>query len=161
MAEKVDKLESSVSILTKKLDNLITKKPKLKRSVETRLLYPVLVTDLKTGESTEYSSGRSAADALGISPSIIRNRLSGKFTKAYKGIYEFKQSAETRLKKLVASPTIHPVLVTDLKTGEITKYPSVRSAAGALGISPSIIRNRLSGRITKAYKGIYEFKLAD
>ena len=100
LAEKVDKLESNISILTKKFDSLITKTP------------------------------------------------------------EFKQSAETRLKKLVSSPILHPVLVTDLKTGKSTKYPSSRRAADALGISPANIRNRLSGKITKAYKERYIFKLS-
>ena len=64
LAGKVDELESSISRLTKKFDNLITEKP------------------------------------------------------------EFKQSAETRLKKLVSSPTLYPVLIIGLKTGESIKYPS-------------------------------------
>ena len=63
-AGKVDELESSISRLTKKFDNLITEKPEFKQSAETRLkklvssptLYPVLIIDLKTGESIKYHS---------------------------------------------------------------------------------------------------------
>lgn len=36
LAEKVDELESSISRLTKKFDNLITEKPEFKESAETR-----------------------------------------------------------------------------------------------------------------------------
>ena len=64
LAGKVDELESSFSRLTKKFDNLITEKPEFKQSAETRLkklvssptLYPVLIIDLKTGESIKYHS---------------------------------------------------------------------------------------------------------
>ena len=64
LAGKVDELESSFSRLTKKFDNLITEKPDFKQSAETRLkklvssptLYPVLIIDLKTGESIKYHS---------------------------------------------------------------------------------------------------------
>ena len=64
LAGKVDELESSISRLTKKFDNLITEKPEFKQSAETRLkklvssptLYPVLIIDLKTGESIKYHS---------------------------------------------------------------------------------------------------------
>ena len=51
-------------------------------------------------------------------------RLTKKFDNLITEKPEFKQSAETRLKKLVSSPTLYPVLIIGLKTGESIKYPS-------------------------------------
>ena len=52
------------------------------------------------------------------------SRLTKKFDNLITEKPEFKQSAETRLKKLVSSPTLYPVLIIGLKTGESIKYPS-------------------------------------
>ena len=52
------------------------------------------------------------------------SRLTKKFDNLITEKPEFNQSAETRLKKLVSSPTLYPVLIIGLKTGESIKYPS-------------------------------------
>jgi hypothetical protein len=49
--------------------------------------------------------------------------------------------------------------VTDFKNNTTTSYDSIREAARALNISPSVINMYFARNQVKAYKGIYTFKM--
>lgn len=68
---------------------------------------------------------------------------------------EFKQSDETRLKKLNSSKTAVSIVVTDITTNITKEYPSARNAALALNVSNSTIMNKLRSNDMKPYKNRY------
>lgn len=53
---------------------------------------PVIVLDLETGKTTQYTSARKAAEAFNISNSTVMRRLRGESTKPYLKRYVFKYS---------------------------------------------------------------------
>jgi group I intron endonuclease len=71
---------------------------------------------------------------------------------------ESKVSYSTRMKILASTKTSEIVLITDTFKNVITKYPSARRAAEAIGVSNSTIMNKLKGRNTKLYKNRYLIK---
>lgn len=66
-----------------------------------------------------------------------------------------KMSHATRMKIFASSKTSQIVIVTNTIKGTVTKYLSARRAAEALSASNSTIMNKLNGKNTKLYKGIY------
>jgi transcriptional regulator of aromatic amino acid metabolism len=62
------------------------------------------------------------------------------------------------MKILASTKTSEIVLITDTFKNVITKYPSARRAAEAIGVSNSTIMNKLKGRNTKLYKNRYLIK---
>lgn len=65
------------------------------------------------------------------------------------------------MKILAYTKTSQAVVVTDLTTGEITKYPSARRAAEALYISNTTIMNKLNNKNNKLYKNRYLLEKAN
>ena len=68
---------------------------------------------------------------------------------------ESKVTWETRRKILYSTVSAQSVLITDLKSGNTTTYPSARRAAVALNASKSTVMNKLKGKNTQLYKGRY------
>lgn len=57
----------------------------------------------------------------------------------------------------IAKSSTISIIVRNLKSGEVTQYPSLIAASKALNISKSIISKRINGKILSPYKKMYTF----
>jgi transcriptional regulator of aromatic amino acid metabolism len=92
--------------------------------------------------------------------SIVK-RLRKTLEKLQLGKPQIKVALVTRQKMLASSSTAQAVDVTDLRTGLTITYPSARRVAEALNASNSTIMNKLNGKHTKPYKGVYLIEASD
>ena len=127
----------------------------------------VEVTDLETNTSTSYHAIKAAARALGIDRRYIENYLYLKQENPVLGRYTFKllkpEKRCTSLDRLGNSiqKTSLKVEATNVVTQEVTLYPSIGSAARALGYRQASISLYLKENRAKPFKGLYLFKLVD
>jgi len=143
----------------------------------------VLVIDTVTDVTKEYHSIREAALELGTSHPTVRSYI--KTGELFRGIYKIvlkepdsqlgrthskeslilmgrarrgiKLSEATKLAITLAQPNAQRISVTDLISGIITEYSSIRQAAKALNCGDSTITYNLNSKKQKPYKGRYVF----
>lgn len=122
---------------------------------------PVEVTNLETNTTTTYHAIKAAARALKIDKRYIENYIFVQKDKPVLGKYIFKinpDNKDTNLNNKVQKTSIR-VEVTDIDTKEVITYPSIGSAAKALGYRQPSISLYLKENRTKPFKGKHLFKL--
>lgn len=118
------------------------------------------VTDLKTNTSTKYHAIRAAARALNIDKRYIENYVYLNQDKPVLDRYTFKLLSEEGTNYIPkAQKTSIKLEVTNIETKEITIYPSIGTAAKALGYRQPSISLYLKENRTKPFKGLYLFKI--
>lgn len=122
----------------------------------------VEVTDLEKNVSTIYQAIKAAARGLGIDKRYIEHYIYLNQKKPVLGRYTFKfiNSDSLNLVNIekVKKNSIK-IEVTNIKTKEITIYPSIGAAARSLGYRQPSISLYLKENRTNPFKGIYLFKL--
>jgi len=124
----------------------------------------VEVTDLETNKVTTYHAIKAAARALDIYKRYIEHYLYLKQDKPVLGRYTFKLNLNTKDNSLISKKvqiTSLKLEVTKVETNNITVYPSIGSAAKALGYRQPSISLYLKQNRIKPFKGKYLFKLVD
>lgn len=126
----------------------------------------VEVTDLERNTSTVYHAIKAAARALDIDKRYIEHYIYLKQDKPVLGRFTFKLvnlNSDLLYTNLVnkkkVQKTCLKIEVTNIETNERTIYPSIGSAARALGYRQAAISLYLKDNRTKAFKGKYFFKL--
>lgn len=91
------------------------------------------MTDLELNTVTEYHAIRAAAKALGIDKRYIENYVYLDQMEPVLGRYSFKKIGGETAVKVSEQSNSQKLEVTDLELDTVTLYPSVGSAARALG----------------------------
>lgn len=128
-----------------KLSETINSSEKLNRKPYKQ---PILVTNIKTGESQEFSSIADASRYINLTPMQLRNALK-------KDVHDIEINDFKFTKLTVSSSQFEPnnisIEVTNVKTQEVSVYSSITSAAKAIGTyqpSLSAYLNKNSSRPT-------------
>jgi len=119
----------------------------------------VLLTDKASGVTKQFSTMKAACQYLEISSKRLSNYLkNNESSSTNEQISTIKGFIITKVDSFVKrySKTIE---VTNINTNEITRYPSVSSAAEALGISAASISTYFNRKRTTPFRNKYLFKL--
>jgi hypothetical protein len=122
----------------------------------------VEVTDLEKNVSTIYQAIKAAARYLGIDKRYIEHYIYLNQNKPVLDRYTFKFLNSDSLKLVNVEKVQKKSLkieVTNIKTKEITIYPSIGAAARCLGYRQPSISLYLKENRTNPFKGIYLFRL--
>ena len=122
----------------------------------------VEVTYLETNTTTIYHAIRAAARALDIDKRYIEHYVYLKQDKPVLGRYMFRILNSDESLNLInekVQKTYMKVEVTNVDTKEVTIYPSIGTAARALGYRQASISLYLKENRTNPFKGTHLFKL--
>lgn len=122
----------------------------------------VEVDDLIIGTKSVYHAIRAAAKDLDIDRRYIENYIYLKQKDPVFGRYTFKlidEKVSEKNENITKQKTSQEIIVTEVETNIKTIYPSISSAAKALGIHQASISLYLKDNRTKPFQGKYIFKL--
>lgn len=141
----------AISIGAKRLDFKVAPRKKIK----------IFLVNSK--EEIEFSSSRSAAEYLGISPRRL-NRIISLDQPFFRGEYLIKLANDPTPWRLISedepvyNETGRIILVKDVFTGEITEWPSMSQYANHIGLSKDAIIWRLKDTKQRVYPEMKQYK---
>ena len=106
----------------------------------------VEVKDETTGEVSKYQSATDAANNLGMHRSKVINCMQSKGTRIYDG-KRFRPTSDKpwpTIDRTSEIPSTHQMEVTNKHTGEVVRYPTLRSAARELNLGRSVIMRMMN-----------------
>ncbi len=124
----------------------------------------VEVTDMETNTTTVYHAIRAAARILGIDKRYIEHYIFLNKDEPVFGRYTFKlldskDKSPNLINVAKVQKSFKKVEVTNVDTKEVTIYPSIGTAARALGYRQASISLYLKENRTNPFKGTHLFKL--
>lgn len=131
-------------------------------SMPTNVRQPVLLTNKTLGLTKEFSTTKEACKYLGISSKQLSNYFKNNESSTDKQVSTIKGYSITKINSHIPDTVKRYskcIEVTNIITNEVTKYPSVTSAAEFLGISAASISTYFNRKRTTPYRNKYLFKL--
>lgn len=128
--------------------------------VPTNVKQPVLLTNQTSGITKQFSTTKDACKYLEISSKQLSNYFKNIELSTDKQVSTIKGYIITKLDSNFPDTVKRyskSIKVTNIHTKEVTRYPSVSSAAEALNISPASISTYFNRKRTTPYRNKYLF----